>query len=131
MVSAEKWRKKRVTEYSAPSGDIYVIERPDPLTLIQFWMKECGINKPLDSKSLSEKILKNPKIVAQMLVRFVKEPKIAWKRSETELDIEELMSDQTDSLAILREIMRPFIERTDALLDFFRDIEPSSDGRRT
>jgi len=131
MVSAEKWRKKRFNTFKAPSGDEYSIERPDPLTLIQFWIKECGIEKPLDSKDLGDKILKDPKIIAQMLIQYVKEPKIAWKRTDGALSVEELMKDQTDSLAILREIMNPFIERTDALLEFFRAFEPRSSSRRT
>lgn len=131
MVSAEAWRKKRVSSFKAPSGDSYVIEHPDPLTLIQFLMIDCKLESPVDQKDLGEKIIKDPSIVSKLLIRFIKAPVIASEGSNLVLSVEELMKDQSDCVAILREIMSPFIDHADEVLKFFRDIEPEPDSGRT
>ena len=52
MVSAESWRKKRNPTIKAPSGDSYLIERPDPITLVQFLVVDCGLESPIDQKDV-------------------------------------------------------------------------------
>lgn len=127
-MSAESWRKKRNPTVKAPSGDSYLVERPDPISLVQFLAVDCGLESPVDQKDLGEKIMKNPEIIAKLLVRYVKEPKLDWKSSEGVLSVEELLKDQSDCVAIIREIMSPFIEHADKVLAFFRDVGLSRNG---
>lgn len=108
-----------------------MIECPDPITLVQFLAVDCGLESPVDQKDLGEKIMKNPEIIAKLLIRYVKEPKLDWKSSESVISIEELLKDQSDCVALIREIMSPFIEHTDKVLAFFRDIGLSRNSRGT
>jgi len=130
MVSAASWRGKRKVQVMAPSGDQYVLMKPDPITLIQFWINECGLEEPLAQVDLSEKVLKDPSIVAKTLMKFIVEPVISESPTSEALSIQELMADQTDSLFLLREVLSNFLLSSDKVLAFFRELtlSPSSGG---
>lgn len=129
MTSPKAWRDKRKNKrFKAPSGDFYTVEIPDPISLIQFWVKECGLKQPLKEKSLGKSITENKEIVAKTLMRYVKKPLITISSTPASISINELMKDQTDSIAILRKIMQRFLTGGDSLLTFFRDLNPSSNG---
>lgn len=124
MVSASQWRQKRTKKFKAPSGDEYVLHIPDPITLIDAW-KKAGVEAPFDEKDLGEKT-SQPEVVAKVLMQFILEPKISEKPTEKTLGINELLEDQTDSLAIYQELLRPFTEHPDEVAQFFRGLQPSN-----
>jgi hypothetical protein len=119
-MDAAAWRKNRTAEVKAPSGTVYKVRLLDPLTLIQEWIS-AGVEKPLDQKDLGAKVAQ-PEVVAAILLKFVVEPKITPKPSENSLGIEELMSDQTDAVALYRKIISPFVDHAKETAEFFRSI---------
>lgn len=119
-MDASAWRSKRLVDFKAPSGSVYKLRLPDPVTLIQAWV-EAGVEKPLDQKDLGEKVT-NPETVAKILMRFIVEPKITVAPSEQTIGINELMEDQMDTLAVYRKIISPFVEHADQTAEFFRSL---------
>lgn len=127
MVSAKQWRQRRIEKFNAPSGDQYLLRIPDPLTLIDAW-RNAGVKTPLDEKDLGEKVSQRD-VIAHILMQFILEPKITLKPTETSLGINELMDDQTDAIAIYRQILRLFLEGGDELAQFFRNLIPGPQSR--
>lgn len=126
MTTPKQWRQKRIKKFKAPSGDQYVLRIPDPISLIQAW-KRAGVKTPLDQKDLGEKVTQ-PDVVAKILTEYILEPKITPKPTAKTLGINELMEDQTDCIAIYREIMSAFIDRPDEVAEFFRGLGFSPEG---
>jgi hypothetical protein len=126
-MDAATWRKNRTAEVKAPSGTVYKVRLLDPLTLIQEWIN-AGVEKPLDQKDLGAKVAQ-PKVIAALLLKFVTEPKVTPEPSENSLGIEELMSDQTDVVALYRKIISPFVDHAEETAEFFRSLGLSVEDR--
>jgi len=119
-MDASAWRRKRLIEFKAPSGSVYKIKLPDPVTLISDWIA-AGVEKPLDQKDLGEKVTR-PDVIAKILMKYIVAPKITLHSTETTLGINELMEDQTDTLALYRKIISLFVEHAEETAEFFRSI---------